>query len=171
MTDASSVPGRPAPESGGRHPMSTAAPILQRALLYDAVLAVGIAVVGGAVGWLVAGMPGLVSALLAAGLTVVYFGLTAATILLAVRVSRGALFSTVFFGIVLGGWLVKLLVFLVLVVVLSRASFIEPYVFFVTIVVGVIGSLTADVIAFQRSRVPYVSDVELPGEDEGRRRR
>lgn len=150
-------------EAANRATSSTAAPILRRALLYGAILAVGIAVVGGLVGFVVGGLEGLLSALIAAALTVVYFGLTAATILLAVKVSHGSLFSTLFFGIVLGGWLAKLLIFLVLVIVLSRQEFIEPYVFFVTIVIGVVGSLAADVLAFQRARVPYVSDVTLPG--------
>jgi hypothetical protein len=40
----------------------------------------------------------------------------------------------------------------------------NAYVFFAAVIAAVLGSLIADIVAFQRSRVPYVSDVELPGE-------
>jgi len=96
-------------------------------------------------------------------MTVVFFGLTAATVLVASHVAKGQMFSTVFFGIVLGGWLAKLLVFFVAVLFVSRQEFIDPYVFFITIVIAVIGSLVVDVLAFRNARVPYVSDVDLPG--------
>ncbi|PJJ61589.1 hypothetical protein [Compostimonas suwonensis] len=142
----------------------SAIPILKRALLYGAILTAALAIVGSIVGFLVAGVPGLVSALIGALMTVVFFGLTAATILLATRVSKGQIISTGFFAIVLGGWLVKLLIFLGIVVILGRTSFIDPMVFFVSIVVAVIGSLVVDVLAFVRARVPYVSDVSLPGD-------
>ena len=141
------------------------APILRRALAYGGILAAGLAVVGAVVGYLVAGVPGLTSALIAAVLTVVFFGLTAATVLLASYVAKGQMFSTVFFAIVLGGWLAKLLVFFVAVLFVSRQPYIDPYVFFITIVVAVVGSLVADVLAFRNARVPYVSDVDLPGEN------
>ncbi len=144
----------------------TAAPILKRALGYGALLALGIAIVGSIAGYFVAGLPGVFGALTGAGLTAVFLGLTAATILLAARASKAELFSPVFFGIVMGGWLVKLVVFLALVFALSRQDFFDPYVFFVTVVVAVLGSLVVDVLAFTRSRVPYVSDVRLPHEDE-----
>jgi hypothetical protein len=32
------------------------------------------------------------------------------------------------------------------------------------VIIVVIGSLVLDVVAFQRARVPYVSDVTLPGD-------
>ena len=154
MTDA-----RPEPTSTPT-PLP-AAPLLKRALLYTAIFAAALIVVGSIVGWLVAGVAGLVSALIAAVMTVVFFGLTALTVLVASKVAQGQLFSGVFFAIVLGGWLLKFLIFFALVVVLSRQDFVDPYVFFVTIVVAVIGSLCIDVLAFQRARLPY-TDVQLP---------
>lgn len=161
MTDA--TPETPAHDEHPAPATPAVAPILKLALLYGAILAVGLAIVGSIVGYLVAGIPGLTSALIAALMTVVFFGLTAATVLIASYVAKGQMFSTVFFGIVLGGWLAKLLVFFVAVLFVSRQSYIDPYVFFITIVVAVIGSLVVDVLAFRNARVPYVSDVELPG--------
>ena len=52
--------------------------------------------------------------------------------------------------------------FFVAVLFVSRQEFIDPYVFFITIVIAVIGSLVVDVLAFRNARVPYVSDVDLP---------
>lgn len=139
-----------------------ASTIMRRALLFGAVLTVAIAVVGSAIGFLVAGTPGLLSALIGAGLTALFMGFTAASILLAVRVTRGEPSPTLFFGIILGTWLLKLIVFIVIMLSLRSADFLQPMVLFVSILAAVIGSLAADVIAFIGAREPYV-DVELPG--------
>ena len=139
-------------------------PILTRALRYGAILTVAIAVVGALLGYLVAGMPGLWSALIGAGLTAIFMGFTAASILLAGRVAKDEPTSTIFFGIVLGAWLLKFVVFIVLLVILRGQPFIEPMVMFVSILAAVIGSLVVDVLAFVRARVPYVGDVALPGD-------
>jgi hypothetical protein len=37
-------------------------------------------------------------------------------------------------------------------------------VFFWAVIAAVIGTLIADVVAIARTRIPYVSDVKLPGE-------
>jgi hypothetical protein len=140
----------------------TAAPLLKRALVYGGLLAAAIAVLGSGIGFLVDGVPGLLGALVGAAMTAVFLGLTAATILLATKVAKGELFSTAFFGIVMGGWFLKLLVFLGIVVLLAQQDFLNPMVMFVTIVVAVLGSLAVDVLAFVRTRIPM--DVKLPGE-------
>ena len=145
-----------------------ASTIMRRALVFGAILTVSIAVLGSIVGLLVAGVPGLLSALIGAGLTALFMGFTAASILLAVRVTKGEPSTTLFFGIILGAWLLKLIVFIVIMLSLRSADFLQPMVLFVSILAAVIGSLAADVIAFIGAREPYV-DVELPGpvEDEG----
>jgi hypothetical protein len=139
------------------------ASILARALVYGAILTVGIAIVGSIVGWLVAGTPGLVSALIGAGLTALFMGFTAGSIILAAKASKSDPSSVLFFGIVLGSWLLKFVVFIAILLVLRNAPFVEPLVMFFSILAAVIGSLTVDVIAFVRSREPYVN-VVLPGD-------
>ena len=62
------------------------------------------------------------SALIGTLMAVVFLGITAASILLANRFASSDLFVGVFFGIVLGGWLLKFVVFIVLVVVLRDAA-------------------------------------------------
>lgn len=139
-------------------------PILRLALRYGALVAAVVAVGGGLIGWLVAGVPGLVGALVGAGLAAVYLGLTAGSMLLAGKVTRGDGTSPLFFGIVLGVWLLKLVVFVVVAIWLRGQDWMDPRVFFVAVIVAVLGSLIADLLAYQRARVPYVSDVRLPGE-------
>jgi len=117
------------------------------------------------VGYLVAGGPGLVSGLIGAGLTALFMGFTALSIVLAARVSKDEVSSTLFFGIVLGVWLLKFVVFIVILVLLRDQPFVQPMVMFVSILVAVIGSLVVDVVAYVRARVPYVGDVALPGDD------
>ncbi len=135
------------------------APILTRALSWGGIAAVVIAIVGGGVGLLVAGTPGLVGGLLGAVTSAVFLGLTAASILIAARVTKNEPGSVLFFGIVLGAWFFKLVIFVLLAIWLRSQTFIDPMVFFLTIVASVLASLIADVLAFQRARVPYVSDL------------
>ncbi|MGV8911897.1 MAG: hypothetical protein ACOH14_04695 [Rhodoglobus sp.] len=139
--------------------------ILGRALAYGAILTVAIAVVGSVVGYLVAGAPGLISALIGAGLTALFMAFTAGTIVLASRATNGDSSSTLFFGIVLGAWLLKFVTFIAILVVLRGQPFLEPLVFFFAILAAVIGSLVVDVLAFVRARESYVPGVQLPGED------
>ena len=142
------------------------ASVLGRALVYGAILTVAIAVVGSIIGYLVAGTPGLVSALVGAGLTALFMGFTALSIVIASRVTKGEPSSTLFFGIVLGMWLLKFVIFIVILVLLRNQPFIVPLIMFFSILAAVIGSLAVDVIAFVRARVPYVGDVPLPSDPE-----
>lgn len=143
----------------------TYSPILGRAVKYGAILAVAIAVVGGVIGFLVAGTPGLVSAIIGALLTALFMGFTAGSIIVASRVTKDDASSVLFYGIVLGAWLLKFVVFIVIMIALRNQPFIAPFVMFISILAAVIGSLVVDVLAFVRSRVPYV-DVALPGDSD-----
>jgi hypothetical protein len=142
----------------------TVTPILTRALRYGGIFALAVAVVAGVIGLLVAGVPGLVGGLLGAVMAAVFLGLTAGSMLFAGRLTKGDPGSPLFFGIVLGVWLLKLILFVVVAILLRGQSWLNPLVFFAAVIVAVMGSLILDVVAFYRARVPYVSDVTLPGE-------
>ena len=142
-------------------------PILIRALRYGAILALAVAVVAGAIGLLVAGVPGLLGGLFGSLLAAVFLGLTAGIMLFAGRVAKGDTTGPTFFGIVLAAWFLKLVVFVIAAIVFGRLHWVDPYVFFFSVIAAVIGSLVADIVAFLRARVPYVSDVVLPGESQG----
>jgi hypothetical protein len=147
-------------EPSDRTPTSN--PVLRRALGWGGILAAAIAVVGGVLGYAFAVTEGLVSALLGTLIAVVFMGITGASILLANRFAGSDVFVGAFFGIVLGGWLLKFILFIVLVVALRGADWLDPVVLFLAIVAGVIGSLVVDVLVVAKSRLPYASDTRLP---------
>jgi hypothetical protein len=137
--------------------------ILMRALRYGAILTIAIVIVGSIIGYLVGGVPGLVSALLGAGVTAVFMGLTAASFVVASRVAKLPEGIAVYYGIILGTFLVKIVIYLVLVISLRGAHWLNPTIFGLTILAAVLGTLVVDALAVLRGRVPYV-DVVLPGE-------
>ena len=151
MTDTTGAGGTP-----------TSNPVLRRALIWGGLLAGVILIVAGVLGLVFAGVEGLVSAIVGTVMAVVFMAITAASILLANRFAGSDVFVGAFFGIVLGGWLLKFVLFIVLVVVLRDAPWLNGTVLFLSIVAGVIASLVVDVLVVARSRLPYASDVALP---------
>jgi hypothetical protein len=141
-------------------------PILTRALRYGAIVAVAVAVVAGLVGWLVSGVTGLVGGLLGAAIAFVFLGLTAVSMLVGGRLTRNDGTNPVFYGVVLAALVLKLLVFVVAALLLRSAAWMNPTVFAIAAIVAVLGSLVGDLLAFARARVPYVSDVTLPGDED-----
>jgi len=140
----------------------TSIPILKRILVYGGFLALGIAVVGATVGGLVDGWTGVISALVGTAMAVVFMGITAGSILMANRYAGREAAIGAFFGIVMGGWLLKFVVFLILMVVLRDQPWVSPLVMFFSLIAGVIGSLVVDAVVVMKSRMSYVSDITLP---------
>lgn len=142
--------------------MSTNALYL-RSLAYGGVIAVVVAVAAAVIGNLVAGGPGVAGALVGTGLSAFFLGLTAVSMLLAGRVTKGDASNPIYFGVVVGVVGLKFLVFLVVILWLRGQTWLDLGVFGISVVVAVIATLIADVVAFARTRVTYV-DVPLPGE-------
>jgi hypothetical protein len=140
------------------------APILTSALRYGAIVALAVGVVAGGIGLLVAGIPGLLGGLGGAALAAVFLGLTAVSMLVAGKVTKGDTTGPAFFGIVLGVWFLKFVVFIVVAIAFRGQPAVDPYVFFFAVIAAVLGSLVSDIVAVIRTRVPYVSDVSLPDE-------
>jgi hypothetical protein len=141
------------------------APILIRSLRYGAIVSVVIGVAAGIIGYLVSGVPGLLGALVGVLLSALFMGLTAVSMLIGGRAARGDATNPVFFAVVLGALGLKLVLFLVFVLWLRTQTWLDAGVFGITAIATVIGSLAGDVLAFARTRMPYVTDVRLPGED------
>jgi hypothetical protein len=134
-----------------------ASSIFTQILKYTGVLALVIAVVGGGLGYLFAGTDGLWSALVGVGLAILFAAITAASMLVAIRFTLGA-----FFGIVMGAWLLKLVIFVALLVVLRDQPFVNDVVLFLALVVSIVGTLAVDALVVVRGRLSYVSDATLP---------
>lgn len=142
----------------------SSAPILRTTLIWASVVT-GILAVGGAViGYAVAGTNGLWSALLGVLVAAVFLAITGASILVANRWFGDPLYLPIFFGIVLGGWILKLVVFIVALLVLRGQPWIDPMIFFIAVVASVLASLIVDVVVLTRMRMPVVQ-VDLPTED------
>lgn len=137
-------------------------PILRTVLVWSGAVTAVLAVAGAVIGFLVAGTTGLWSALVGVLVAAVFLAITAASILVANRWYGDALYVPLFFGIVLGGWILKFIIFIVALLVLRDQPWIQPTVFFVAVVASVLASLLVDVVVLLRMRVPHVSDVELP---------
>ena len=139
-------------------------PILRRTLIWSAVATAVLAIVAGGVGFAVAQGEGLVSGLLGVLLSALFLAITGISILVANRWYGDPLYVQLFFAIVLGGWLLKLGVFVLVMILLAGQPWLHPMVFFLSIIAGVIMSLVIDVIVLTRMRLPNVSDTTLPTE-------
>lgn len=132
--------------------MTSTGELFARVLKLSAALIAAIALLGGLAGWLIAGVDGLASALIGAAMALLFTSLTAISVWLGGRLSLGG-----FFGAVMGGWIVKLVLFIVMVASLRGADFIVGPILFASVVASVIGSLVLDAVAVTRSRIPTVN--------------
>ncbi|OZD55417.1 hypothetical protein CH252_05985 [Rhodococcus sp. 06-1477-1B] len=148
-----------------RRPLSST-PVLRTALVWGGIVTAVLLVLGAVVGFLVGGGGGLGSALSGVAVSAIFLAVTAISILVANRWFGDPLYVPIFFGIVLGGWLLKLILFIVAIVVLRGQGWVDPVVFYVALVVSVIASLAVDVVVLLRMRIPSVSDVTLPTDPE-----
>lgn len=149
------------PTAGPRIVPVDAKKILTEVLKYTGLLAIGIAVIGGGLGYLFAGTNGLISALIGTILAVLFASITAGSIIGAMRFDIAA-----FFGIVMGAWLLKIVVFIVILALLRDAPFVQTMVLFLTVIAGAVGTMLIDVIVVFRSRLGYASNVALPSEND-----
>jgi hypothetical protein len=130
----------------------TAAGVLRRAVVLGALAAAVIAVVAAVAGWLVAGASGLVSGLIGAAFALVFLAITAVSLIVAGRF--GGLGSSPFFAVLLGGWIVKFVVFLGAMLALRDQAWVQRGVLFAAVVATVLASLVVDVVVVSRARIP-----------------
>lgn len=146
----------------GNYPTPSSSKVFSTILRWDIILAVAIGVIGGVIGYLVDGWSGAISALIGTALVLVFAGITVASILVANRFTASPLYTTLFFVIVLGSWMLKFVLFIVIVLLLRGQPWTNGTVLFLSIVAAVIGTLVVDVVVVARTRMSYVSDVKLP---------
>jgi len=133
------------------------------------VLVVALAVLGSVVGYLVAGIPGVWGALMGAGIAALFMIGTVVTMMLTADKPLPVATAA---GV--GGWLVKMILLFVVLVLVRGRDFYSPGAFFVVLVLAILGSLGIEMMAVLRARVPTVdlsaraSDGGTDGTDEGR---
>jgi len=131
---------------------STSADQLFKKVLAQTALLTGlIASLGSLAGYFVESMNGVVSALIGAGLAFAFGALTVVSMMIGRKLSLAG-----FFGVVMGGWLIKLIGFALLARSLQGAEFINGPVLFLTLVAAILGSLVIDSIAVLSARIPVV---------------
>jgi hypothetical protein len=143
----------------------TVSQVATRAVFVGAIVTSVIAIVAATWGALVSELPGMLGALVGSALGFALLGLTALSIIWGFRLGKGDVLAPAFFGVVLGTWLAKFVVFLAIVFWLGDQNWLDRQVLFLTIVASLLAGLIADVVVIARARMPYVSDITLPGED------
>ena len=142
----------------------TVSQIAKRALLAGVVVTSIIAIIAATAGALISGLPGMLGAFVGAALGFALLGLTPLSIIWGFKLGKGDVLSPGFFSAVLGTWLLKFVVFLAAVLWLGDQEWLDRLVLFVTIVASVLASLVTDLVVVAKSRMPYVSDITLPGD-------
>ena len=145
---------------------SAAAEVFRTALRSMLRLLVLLLVVGGAAGWFTRGLPGVWGALIGVGITLVFSGTTVVAML---RTAEATATTTA--AVVMGSWLAKMIVVIVVLAVIRDQTFYDRAVLAAVLAVGVVGSALLDYRAVLRGRVPYVesqTDPKVPGPDDGR---
>jgi hypothetical protein len=136
-----------------------AAKAIRTALFIGGFVTLGIAVVGGAIGYSLVGPMGIWSALVGSAIAFVFMGITAGSIFLGQKASGGSIASGLFFGIVLGSWLLKFVLFLVVAFAIRNSDSLDTVIAFSCVIAAVLGALVSDVVAISRARVPIVDMV------------
>lgn len=130
---------------------SSSTQVFAKALKLSALLVVSVAVICSIIGYLVVGVDGLWTALIGAAIALVFTSLTVLSVLFGARLPLGG-----FYGLVLGGWLLKIVLFALLMAALQRMDFIHGPTLFFAIVLSVLGSLSIDSWVVLRSRIPTI---------------
>lgn len=136
--------GYTGPLPGVRAPMSAV-------LKWGTVGSVIVMVVAAGIGWLIAGTPGLWGAILGIAIPVAFYSITVIVALVTLRVRPG-----VFGAAILGSWIVKIALLVVVLAILSRTDFYNRGVFFVAFLIGTIGYLVAEALIVVKTRVPFI---------------
>lgn len=127
------------------------AAVFRRALRDTAALLAALTVLGVGIGALVAGLPGVWGALIGVGLALVFSGTTVLAMLRTLRSSPNTMAA-----VVMGTWLAKVLVVVVVLALLRDHDFYSRGVLAAVLALGVVGSAVLDFRAVSTGRVPYV---------------
>ncbi len=136
---------------------SPARPIFRRALRDCLLLLAVLLVTTPVIGWFVSGWPGVWGALVGVALAAVF---SLSTPLVMLRTLRSPMMQVT--GVVMGTWLVKVVLVIVVLALVRNADWLDPQVLGIVLLVGVLGSLALDLRAVTDTRLPYVSPQSGP---------
>lgn len=137
--------------------MPVSQPVFLRAIRWSVVVTVSLAAIFSVIGYLVSGLPGLYGGLLGAVGAGFFLGMTLGSMAFANRFHSSDAYLPLFFAIVLGGWLLKLVIFIVAALLIRSQDWLDSQILFLAVVVGAIVSLVIDVIIVGKARIPTVA--------------
>jgi len=144
MTDAPDATG---PARRGPTALVTPMRRVLRIGLIASLVALPLAVL---IGHLVAGAAGAWGAAIGMGIAVGFFTITVGVALVTAGMDATALGASV-----LGSWLIKMVLLLVVLALLRDADFYSRPVLFIALLVGTIGTLVLEALVVTRTQVPY----------------
>lgn len=126
--------------------------VFTKVLKLGSILIATIAILGSGISYFAAGLPGLFGALVGSLIALIFVSLTALSVLLGGKLSLGG-----FYGVVLGGWLLKVVLFIATIAIINQTDGLNRMAIFVTLVASVLGSLAVDAFVVTKSKIPAVS--------------
>jgi hypothetical protein len=127
--------------------------LFSKAFKLNILLALLVSLVGSGAGFLVYGLPGVNSALVGAVIAAVFGAITIASIRFGSKLGLNG-----FYALVLGGWLLKILLFALLLGALQSVDFISGPMFFFSVVASVLGGLAIDSYLVLSAKLPIVEN-------------
>lgn len=154
--DSRAPEDRPADSTTTAKPSATRGPraltVPMHRILRTGAIAAAISLpVAAVIGYLVAGVPGVWGALIGMGLAVVFLAVTVLVGLATAHTDAAMLGFAV-----LGSWLAKIIVLIVVLALLRGKDFYAPGVLFVALLVGIAGTLLIEWRVVSTTKVPYV---------------
>lgn len=122
--------------------------VYRRVILMSIAVVALVAIGGSGLGYLAAGEAGVISALIGALVALLFSTLTVVSFWVGSKLSLGG-----FMGVVLGGWVLKFVVFAIALFSLRDAEFIFGPVFFFSLVSAVLGGLVVDAWVVSKARL------------------
>ena len=126
--------------------------VFTKVLKLGSILIAAIAILGSVIGFLTAGLPGLYGALIGSLIALIFVSLTALSVLVGGKLSLGG-----FYAVVLGGWLLKVVLFIGTIALINKIDGLNRVAIFITLVASVLGSLAVDGFVVTKSKIPVVS--------------
>jgi hypothetical protein len=127
--------------------------MFRKALILTSALVGLIALLGMGIGYLVVGSIAIPSALIGSAIALVFSSVTILSIWFGSKLGLNG-----FFALLMGGWLIKIVVFALVLSVLSGADFISGPVLFLAVVASVLGTLAIESWVVLRSRLQTIGE-------------
>lgn len=135
-------------------------PVLRMTLVVGGIVNAILAVAAGIIGFMIAETNGLISGVVGVLFGFVFLAITAVSILVVNRWNGDPIYPTLFYAVVLGGWLVKFVIFLVGFFLIRDQPWMHVQIFYFSLVATVLASLIVDVVVMRKMRIPI--EVALP---------